>query len=153
MNLNLIRPKTEIEDFLFSINKNCETLIEQTHTEPPEILEFKITKPRQTFSLKPSNILGLDSNWMVGLTSLEVYKSIFNINTTNKSFERCTVIIDAFSFEELKDELEEIPNISDITPYHLQRNKLARVLMKHIGKISEKSSTDGYIILLMGYAR
>ena len=34
MNLNLRRPKNETEDLLLSITKNCETLVEQTHTRP-----------------------------------------------------------------------------------------------------------------------
>ena len=48
MNLIMTRPKNETEDLLLSITKNCETLIEQTHTKPQETLEFKviITKTR-----------------------------------------------------------------------------------------------------------
>ena len=34
MNLNMIRPKIETEDLLLSLNKNCETLIKQTHRKP-----------------------------------------------------------------------------------------------------------------------
>ena len=34
MNLNMIQPKNETEDFLQTINKNCETLIHQIHTKP-----------------------------------------------------------------------------------------------------------------------
>ena len=48
-NLNMIRPKNQTEDLLLSITKNCETLIRQTHTKPQETLEFKMTKPRETF--------------------------------------------------------------------------------------------------------
>ena len=75
MNLDMVRPKNEIEDLLLSITKICETLIHQTHTKRQETLEFKLTKPKKTFSLKPSVYLDLDSDWMFGLTSLEVYKS------------------------------------------------------------------------------
>ena len=50
MNLNRSRPKSETEGFLLSINKNCETLIEQTHRKAEETLEFKMTKPRETFT-------------------------------------------------------------------------------------------------------
>ena len=60
---------------------------------------------------------------MIGLTSLEVYNSILNINKTNNNFGLYTDKFDEFSFEELKEELEEILNISDITPYHLQHEK------------------------------
>ena len=42
MNLKMIQPKNETEDFLLSITKNCETLIDQTHREPEETLEFKM---------------------------------------------------------------------------------------------------------------
>ena len=49
MNLNMIRPKNESEDLLLSITENCETLIEQTHTKSQTTLEFKLTKPRETF--------------------------------------------------------------------------------------------------------
>ena len=59
---------------------------------------------------------------------------------------------DEFSFEELKDELKETLNISDTTPYHLQHEKKDHVLFKRkLG--SKKSTTDGYNIILMGYAR
>ena len=49
MNLNMVRPKNETKDFLLSITKNCEKLIEQTHTKPQETLEFKMNKPRELF--------------------------------------------------------------------------------------------------------
>ena len=53
MNLNMIRPKNKTEDILLSITKNCETLIEQTHTKPQETLEFEMFKPREAFFFKP----------------------------------------------------------------------------------------------------
>ena len=46
---------------------------------------------------------------MVGLTSLEVYK--FFITAENNKFEFYTDTIDELSFDELKDEVEEILNI------------------------------------------
>ena len=91
---------------------------------------------------------------MIGLTSLEVYNSVFNTNTKNIKFELYTDAFDKFSFEELKGELEEILTISDITPYHLQREKIGPRIIEAYKKLrSEKSSTDGYFILSMGYAR
>ena len=50
----------------FFLHKNCETRIEQTHTKTPEALDFKLFKPREFFSFKPSINLGLDSKWMIG---------------------------------------------------------------------------------------
>ena len=56
---------------------------------------------------------------MVGLTTLEAYSSIFIMNTTSNKIKLYKDTFDGFSFAELKHELAEIPNISDIIPYHL----------------------------------
>ena len=54
----------------------------------------------------------------------------------------------------LKDELEEIPNVSDLAPYNLQHQKIGpRIIDTYMQLISEKSSTDGYITFLMGFTR
>ena len=97
----MIRPKNETEDLLVSITKNCEKLIKQTHTKPEETSEFKLTKSRETFHFNPSINLGLDSNWMIALITLQVYNSIFNITEQNNKFELFTDIFDEFSFEAL----------------------------------------------------
>ena len=81
----MIRPKNETEDLLLSITKNCETLIEQIHKRPEETLEFKMTKRRETFHINPT--VEVKENWMIGLTSLEVYNSIFNITEENNKFQ------------------------------------------------------------------
>ena len=148
----MIRLKNETEDLLLSITKNCETLIDQTHRKPEETLEFKMIKPRETFHFNPPiHIIG---DWMLGLTDLEVYNSLFNKNLTNKKFELYTNTFDEFSFEELKDELEEILIIPNITGDLLEDETIGPRIIKTYWKLrSEKSSSDGYNILLMGYAR
>ena len=85
MNLNMIQPKNETEHLLLSITKTCETLLDQTHRKLEETLEFKMYKPRETFHFKPS--IQIRGPWMIGLTSLEVYNSIFNITERNNKFE------------------------------------------------------------------
>ena len=110
----MIRPKTEIEELLLSITENCQTLIEQTHRKPEETLEFKMDKSRQTFHFKPSNQVKED--WMLGLTDLELYNSIFNITEENNKTEIYRTSSNKFGFFELKDELEEVLNISHIKP-------------------------------------
>ena len=91
---------------------------------------------------------------MLGLTDLEVYNSIFNITEENNKFELYTDNFDKISFTELKDEVEEIPSISDFTDDHLEDETLGPGIIKTFWKLrSEKSSTDGYIIVLMGYAK
>ena len=66
---------------------------------------------------------------MVGVVTLEIYNFICNIITTNNKFELYTDTFNEFSFEELKDELEELLSVSDITPKHLQHEiKRQRIL-------------------------
>ena len=124
MNLDMVRPKNKTKDLLLSETKNCEMLVKQTHTKPQQTLEFNFTKPRETFSFKPSINLDLDSNWMVGLSGLEVYNPLFNITEENNKFELYTGTFDEFSIDELKDGLEEILSTSDITPSHLHHEKI-----------------------------
>ena len=148
----MIQPKNETEDLLLSITKNCETLVEQSHRKPEETLEFKMTKPRAIFHFKPP--IHTKGDWMLGLIDLEVYNSIFNITEENNKFELYTDTFDEFSFAELKDEFEEILNISEITDDHLEDEILAPRIAETYSKLRlDKTSHDGYIILLMGYAR
>ena len=82
MNLNMIRPKNITEDLLLSITKSCcEMIIKQTHTKPQETVEIKMIKPRETFHFNPP--ISIEGSWMIGLTDLDVYNSIF-ITEENK---------------------------------------------------------------------
>ena len=152
MNLNTIRPKNEAEILLLSITKNCEKLVEQTHRKPEETLEFKMLKSKEVFHFNPP--IQTKGDWMLGLIDLEVYNSIFNITEENNKFELYTDTFDEFSFLELKDEVEEILNIPEITDDHLEDETLAPRIAETYSKLRlDKTSHDGYIILLMGYAR
>ena len=148
----MIQPKNETENLLLSITKNCEKLVEQTHRKPEETLEFKMLKPRKTFHFSPP--IQTEGAWMLGSIDLEVYNSIFNITKENNKFELYTDTFDEFSFEELKDEVEEILIIPEITDDHLEDDILAPRIAETYWKLRlDKSRHDGYIILLMGYAR
>ena len=148
----MIQPKNETENFLLSITKDCERLVEQTHRKPEETLEFKMLKPREIFRFNPP--IHTKGDWMLGLIDVEVYNSIFNITEENNKFELYTDTFDEFSFQELKDEVEEILNIPEITDGHLEDETLAPRIAETYWKLrSDKSKHDGYTILLMGYAR
>ena len=149
MNLNTIRPKNQTEDLLLSITKNCAMLIEQTHRKAEETLEFKMNKSKETFHFKPS--IQIQGDWMIGLTDLEVYNSIFNITEENNKFEIYRDTSNKLGFLKLKDELEEILNISHITIEHLDDEILGpRIIDEFIKLSNEKKNTDGYLILLFG---
>ena len=148
----MIQPKNETENLLLSITKNCETLVQQTHRKPEETLEFKMIKPRETFHFNPP--IQIKEDWMIGLIDLEIYNSTFNITKENNKFELYTDTFDEFSFEELKDEIEEILNIPKITDDVLEDDILAPRIAETYWKLrSDKATHDGYIILLTGYAR
>ena len=152
MNLNMIRPKNEKEDLLLSITRNCQTLIDQTHREAEETLEFKMNKLRETFHFKPS--IQTQGSWMIGLTSLEVHNSIFNITEGKNKFELYGDSSNKFGFLEIKDELEEIPNVSHISQEHLQDEIIGPRLIDEFLKLShEKKNSDGYMIIFLGYTR
>ena len=146
----MIQPKNQTEDLLLSITKNCEKLIKQTHRKAEEISEFKMIKPRETFHFKPP--IQIQGDWMLGLINLEVYNSIFNITEENK-FELYRDTSAKFGFLELKDELEDILNISHITNKHLNAEIIGpRIIDEFIKLSNEKKNSDGYMILLLGYS-
>ena len=152
MNLKMIQPKNETEDLLLSKTKNCDSLIEQTQRKPEETLELKKIKQSETFHLNPP--IHSKGDWMLGLTDLEVYNSVFNITKENNKFELYTDKFDEFSFEEIKDEVEEILDVPNVTDDHLEYETIGPRIFKTYWKLrSEKSSTDGYIIFSMSYAR
>ena len=151
MNLNMIRPKSETEDLLLSITKNCETLIEQTLRRSEETLEFKMDKPREIFHFKPQ--IQIQGDWMLGLVNLEVYNSIFNITEGNNKFEIYRDMSNKFGFLQLKDKLEEILNIPHITDDHLNDEIFGtRIIDEYIKLSIEEKNRDGYMVLLFGYS-
>ena len=148
----MIQPKNETDDLILSITNNCQTLFEETHRKAEETLVFKLIKPQETFHFNPP--IQIKADWMIGLTSLEVYNSIFNIITTSNKFDFYTDTFGEFSFEELKDELEEVLDFSIIIDDLLEDETIGPRIIKACWKLrSEKTSSDGYIILLNGYAR
>ena len=61
---------------------------------------------------------------MIGWIRLEVYNPNLNITEAKNKFVIYIVTFDEFSFEEFKDEFEENLSFSDITPPHLQHEKI-----------------------------
>ena len=85
---------------------------------------------------------------MLGLTSPEICNSILIKTEQSSIFEHYTDIHFEFTFMKLKNQPEEIFNIEDITPEHLQDEKIGPLFIKFHKKLkSEKSSTDGYFLL------
>ena len=126
-----MRPKYETEDLSISITKNCETLIEQIHRKAEETLEFKMTKPRETFHLNtPIQIKG---DWVVGLTSIEVYNCIFNITEEKSKFKLHKFPDEKTGgvwYEKVRDEIERDLDISDVRATDLQKDIIGPIFIE-----------------------
>ena len=153
MNLKMIRSKNETENLLISNSKNCETLIQQTHRKPEETLEFEMNKPRETFHFNPPK--SIEGSWMLGLTSLEVYNSIFNIiEENNKStlYKFPDEKRGRISFEKVRDEIEKELGITNITPVDLQDNITSPIIIEEYGEhVSKRKEGRGYTKISAGY--
>ena len=139
----MIRPKNQTEDILLSITKNCETLINQTHRKAEETLEFKMIKPRETFHFKP--LIQINGNWMIGLTNLEVYNSIYNITEQNNKFELYKFPDEkagGITYEKIRDEIEKDLDISDITAIDLQDDIIGPIVIKEYREQVTKRMKD-----------
>ena len=149
MHLNMMQPKTKVKDFLLSITKNCETLIEQTHRKAEETLEFKMLKYRETIHFFPH--ISIKGVWMLGLASLEVYNFTFDITQENNKLELYT---DPFGSDisdpELKDKVAEVLGIPDISFKGLEHELYGPNITKIYRKLpTENSQTVGYYNLLL----
>ena len=153
MNLNMVKPKNVTENLLLSITKNCETLIEQTHTKSQEVLEFKMIKSRETFHFSPP--IQIQGDWMIGLVDLEVYNSIFNITEENNKFELYKFPdgqAGGVTYERVRDEIEKDLGIEDITATDLQDEIIAPIIIDEYRKQVTKRMEDGqYMNILAIY--
>ena len=153
MNLNKIIPKNEIEDLLLSIVKNCKMLIDQTHRKAEETLEFKMNRSKQTFHLNPS--IQVKGDWMIGLTGLEVYNSVFNITEENNKFELYKFPDEkagGISYTKVRDEIERDLDFADITATDLQDDITGPTIIEEYRKQVAKRMKDGqYMNILARY--
>ena len=153
MNLNMIQPKSETEDLLLSITKNCEMLIEQTHRKAEKTLEFKMIKPKETFRFTPP--IQVNGAWMLGLVDLEVYNSIFNITEENNKFELYKFPDEkrgGISYTKVRDEIEKDLDIEDITAADLQDDIIAPIFIEeYTEQVTKRMNDDGYVNNLARY--
>ena len=146
----MIRPKNETENLLLSITKNCHTPIEQSHRKAEETLEFKMIKSRQTFHFKPP--IQIQGDWMIGLTNLEVYNSIFNITEENNKFELYEIPDEkagGVTYEKVRNEIEKDLNISDITATGLQDDLIAPInIEEYKEQFTKRMNDEQYMNIL-----
>ena len=92
---------------------------------------------------------------MIGLTSLEVYNSIFNINSANNNFELYIFLdqkADGVSYEKVRDEIGRDLDISDITAADLQDDIIGPInIEEHREQVTKRMEDVGYMNILASY--
>ena len=73
------------ESLLLNIAKSNLDIVENTLSKPQETLEFKMNKQKGSFSFDIP--LDLPEQWMMGVPSLEVYNTVYNITEKNNKFK------------------------------------------------------------------
>ena len=97
------------ESLLLSIAKSNQEIVENTLSKPQETLEFKMNKQKESFSFDIP--LDLPEQWMMGVTSLEVYNTIYNITEKNNKLKLFTT---EQNLKEYKFATEFIPKIKNL---------------------------------------
>ena len=69
-------------------------------------LEFKMTKQKESFSFDVP--LHLDEKWMMGVTSLEAYNTVYNNTEKNNKLE---ILLTKQQLEEHRIDTELVPNL------------------------------------------
>ena len=90
MELSKFVPNDRKEILFLNMAKSLLDIVENTHSKPQETLEFKMNKQKEYFSFDIP--LELPEKWMMGVTSLEVYNTVYNITENNNSF---LILLDA----------------------------------------------------------
>ena len=128
-------------------------LIEQTHRKAEETFEFKMTKPKETFHFKPP--IQIKGDWLIGLTDLEVYNSIFNITEENNKFELYKFPDEkagGVSYTKVRDEIEKDLDIEDITAEDLQDEIIAPIIIKEYKEqVTKRMNDEQYMNILAFY--
>ena len=108
------------ESLLLSIAKSKQEIVENTHSKPQETLEFKMTKQEESFSFDVP--LYLEEKWMMGVTSLERYNTVYNITEKNNKLQ---ILLKYEQLDALEFDTGVVPNIKKLyETYDLENNKL-----------------------------
>ena len=89
---------------------------------------------------------------MIGLTVLEVYNSVFNINTTNNNFKLYKFPdkkAGGVSYEEVRDEIEKDLDISDITATDLDDDTIGLIVNEEYREqVTKRMKDEKYMLIL-----
>ena len=112
-----------------------------------------MNKSRETFHFKrPIQVKG---DWMIGLTDLEVYNSIFNITEEKNKFELYKFPDEkagGVTYEKVRDEIEKDLGNEDITAADLQDEIIAPILNEEYKEqVTKRMNDEQYMNVLAIY--
>ena len=111
-------------------------------------------KPRESFHFNPP--IQTKEEWLIGLTSLEVYISIIKITENNKLelYKIPEEKAGDISYTKVKSENEKDLGISDITAVDLQHETIAPInIEEYRDQVTKRMENVGYLNILSGYPR
>ena len=110
-------------------------------------------KPRETFHFKPP--IQVNGDWMIGLTDLEVYNSIFNITEENNKFKLYKFPDEkagGVTYEKVRDKIERGSDIEDITAEDLQDEIIGPIIIEEYKKqVTKRMNDEQYMNILAIY--
>ena len=117
-----------------SIAKSSQEIVEKTHSKPQETLEFKMTKQKESFSFDVP--LELPEKWMMGVTSLEVYNTVYNITNSNNKLE---IILNDQQLKELNLDSELLVFLEDLYKSYFVKPYKYREFIERVNKLITNS--------------
>ena len=106
------------ESLPLSIAKSNQEIVENTHSKPQEFLEFKKAKQKEFFSVDVP--LHLDEKWMMGVTSLEIYNTVYNITEKSNNLQ---ILLKFEQLDALEFDTGVVPNIKKLDETYDLENK------------------------------
>ena len=122
------------ESLLLNIAKSNQEIVENNHSKPLETLEFKITKQKESFSIDVP--LQLIEKWIMGVTSLEVYNTVYNITNTNNKQE---IVLNDQQLKELNLDSELLVFVEDLFKYYFVKPYKYNEFIKKVNKLITNS--------------
>ena len=112
-----------------------------------------MNKSRESFHFKPP--IQVKGDWMIGLTDLEVYNSIFNLTEKNNQFKLYKFPDEkagGVTYEKVRDEIEKDLGIKDITAIDLEDDIIAPVIIEEYKEqVTKRMKDEQYMNILAIY--
>ena len=127
------------ESLLLSIAKSNLDIVENTLSKPQETLEFKKNKQKESFSFDVP--LELPEQWMMGVTSLEVYNTVYNNTEKNNKFK---LLYTEKMLKENDVDTQLVTNVEYLYKTSGDIEKIKKLIVNDNAEIKTITKTDDY---------